>query len=209
MIQKVDTFESIRINSVKIDLEKLVDILESTGEKSISLECDDTIYESLEEIKSHKSAISIPFKVKCGETTIEFSPYEVAIFGRSSSSHRQKALSKEFAACVPMLSKRPFVTYFTIMLLVSIFLPWLFDHFTIESPTQILGLDWRDIAFFSTLIPSVMVATLLYYFHWSRTKVYSLRSGFWMRHKEQIAVGIIVGLIMLLISFFINGLPPV
>jgi|GEM_PF-3922955 hypothetical protein len=209
MIQKVDTFEYFRINSVKIDIESLIDILGSMGETSITLECDGTIYESLDEIKYNKSAIEIPFEINYQDTTIRFTPFDVTVSGKSSSSYRQKALVKEFGNYVPALSKRPFITYLTIMGFCAFGPPWLSDHPAFQGSEQILGLNVRDVLFSFLMISTVIMASLLYFYHWSRTKVYSSRNGFWVRHKEQLVVGVIVAVFSVLLSYLVGIIPPV
>ncbi|SHL22941.1 hypothetical protein SAMN05444414_10861 [Roseovarius marisflavi] len=204
MIQKVDTFEYFRISNVKIEIDRLVSILDSTGETSITLECGDTIYESLEEIKFNKSAIVIPFRVECDGTTISFDPFEVSISGKSSSSHRQKALSKELEAYVPLLSKRPVITLLVGMFFIPFGLLWLFDYFDFESSTKFFGANLTDIAQVCLNLLSAVAVSMLYMFHWTRVKLYSSTNGFWGRHKEQIAVGVIVALVTAAFSYFVG-----
>ncbi|MET4103029.1 hypothetical protein ABIE58_002465 [Roseovarius sp. MBR-78] len=209
MIQKVDTFEYVRKRNVKIEIDRLISILDSTGETSITLECGDTIYESLEEIKFNKSAIVIPFRIECGETTIRFDPFEVTISGRSSSSHRQKALSKELEAYVPLLSKRPVITLFLSMFFIAFGFPRLFDYFDFENSTKIFGANLTDIAQVFLNILSAAAVSLLYIFEWSMVKLYSSTNSFWGRHKEQIAVGFILALVGAALSYVASNLLPV
>ncbi|MEI4232404.1 hypothetical protein [Roseovarius sp. D22-M7] len=208
MIQKVDTFEHIRVEGVKIDMESLVTILESTGESSISLKCDDTIYESLDEIKSNKSAISIPFKISCGETTIEFDPFAAGVFGRSSSSHRQKALARELRTYVPVLSKFPLITFFVTAQLIVFGLPRIFAQLSFDVSTEVFGFNLQEIALFFMVGLSVVALFLLYYYHWTRTKIYYSRSGFLVRNADNIAVGLILMFFTALFYYFFDFLRP-
>ena len=118
MTKKIDTYESFDVGNVKIHIDDFLYILENTGEDTITLECGDTVYESLEEIKSHKYAIDIPFEVRCAEVRISFDLWGVRVSGSSKSSHRKRAISNELGEFIPFLSKRPFLFYFLFIILL-------------------------------------------------------------------------------------------
>ncbi|NOX74484.1 MAG: hypothetical protein GXP03_13000 [Alphaproteobacteria bacterium] len=194
------------VPNVKLSTKELLSLLEAhaSTESAIELICDDTVFETLDEIRDHLGALRFPMKVRLGELEIRFNDYNTTVYEFTDNNTKAKSIVsdlKSFQSWTNVIGA-PWFIYVS-------FLPQIFLWLNIEQVFLIIENDFlsRKVAVLALSVTVVLGPLLLPLLQFALQKpklVNHFKLGFLQRNKDALILALFTAVLGLLVAISAN-----